>query len=67
MSYGTTEEKILAYNKYNELIKDMTKEQKIEYLEECKWNIEMVDRWQTQEYVNMNAVNTILKELKGVE
>lgn len=66
MSYGTTEEKILAYNKYNELIKNMTKEQKIEYLEECKWNIEMVDRWQTQEYVNMNAINTILKELKGV-
>ena len=42
-----------------------TKEKKIKYLEECKWQIELVDRWTEREYGCIEVVNKLLKELKG--
>lgn len=42
-----------------------TKEKKIKYLEECKWQIELVDRWTEREYSCIEVVNKLLKELKG--
>lgn len=55
------------YNYYKDRIKDMTLEQKIEWLEELKFNIDMTDRWQQEDYNATDAIHKILKELKGVE
>ena len=42
----------------------MTKEQKIEYLENCKWNIDMKDRWTDEDEEKYDIVNKLLKELR---
>ena len=42
----------------------MTKEEKIKWLEDLEWNIEMVDRWQKDEWVSIDAVRKLLKEIK---
>lgn len=55
------------YNYYKDRIKDMTLEQKIEWLEELKFNIDMTDRWQQEDYNATDAIYKILKELKEVE
>lgn len=55
------------YNYYKDRIKDMTLEQKIEWLEELKFDIDMTDRWQQEDYNAIDAIYKILKELKGVE
>lgn len=55
------------YNYYKDRIKDMTLEQKIEWLEELKFDINMTDRWQQEDYNAIDAIYKILKELKGVE
>ena len=55
------------YNYYKDRIKDMALEQKIEWLEELKFNIDMTDRWQQEDYNAIDAIHKILKELKGVE
>lgn len=55
------------YNYYKDRIKDMTLEQKIEWLEELKFDINMTDRWQQEDYNAIDAIHKILKELKGVE
>ena len=64
MDTGTAKEKIEKYNFYKEKIKDMTKEEKIKWLEDLEWNIEMVDRWQKDEWVSIDAVRKLLKEIK---
>lgn len=55
------------YNYYKDRIKDMTLEQKIKWLEELKFDIDMTDRWQQEDYNAIDAIYKILKELKGVE
>lgn len=55
------------YNYYKDRIKNMTLEQKIEWLEELKFDINMTDRWQQEDYNAIDAIYKILKELKGVE
>ena len=45
----------------------MALEQKIEWLEELKFDIDMTDRWQQEDYNAIDAIYKILKELKGVE
>ena len=55
------------YNYYKDRIKDMILEQKIEWLEELKFNIDMIDRWQQEDYNAIDAIYKILKELKGVK
>jgi hypothetical protein len=42
----------------------MTKEQKIEYLEDCKWSIDMKDRWIDEDEEKYDIVNKLLKELR---
>lgn len=42
----------------------MTKEQKIEYLEDCKWNIDMKDHWTNEDEEKYDTVVELLKELK---
>ncbi len=64
MSYGTEEEILEKYNYYKERIKDMAKEEQIEWLEDIEFNINMVDRWQTEEWICIKAINKLLKEAK---
>ena len=64
MDTGTAKEKIEKYYFYKEEIKNMTKEEKIKWLEDLEWNIEMVDRWQKDEWVSIDAVRKLLKEIK---
>lgn len=64
MSYGTEEEILEKYNYYKERIKDMAKEEQIEWLEDIEFNINMIDRWQTEEWICIKAINKLLKEAK---
>lgn len=50
--------------KYEEIMKDMTKEEKIEYLEDCKFNIDMIDRWTQEDEFYYDVVCKLLRELK---
>jgi len=52
------------YNYYKDRIKNMTKEKKIEWLEEVKFGIDMIDRWQQRDYNAIDSINKILKEIK---
>lgn len=52
------------YNYYKDRIKNMTKEKKIEWLEEVKFGIDMIDRWQQSDYNAIDSINKILKEIK---
>lgn len=52
------------YNYYKDRIKNMTKEKKIEWLEEVKFGIDMIDRWQQRDYNAIDSITKILKELK---
>ena len=61
-------------NKYEEIMynymiqmQGMTKEEKIEYLEDCKFNIDMVDRWQEHDKICYDVVCELLKEVKENE
>ena len=64
MSYGTEEEILEKYNYYKDRIKDMTKEEQIEWLEDIEFNIEMIDRWQTEDWICIKAIDKLLKEIK---
>ena len=50
--------------RYEENMKDMTKEEKIEYLEDCKFNIDMIDRWSQDDEFYYSVVCDLLKEIK---
>lgn len=64
MSYGTEEEILEKYNYYKDRIKDMPKEEQIEWLEDIEFNINMVDRWQTEEWICIKAISKLSKEIK---
>lgn len=51
----------------NQLKKYKTKEQKIEYLEQLKFLIEMIDRWTDFDAESFNAVCELIKEVKNNE
>lgn len=51
----------------NQLKKYKTKEQKIEYLEQLKFLIEMIDRWTDFDSESFNAVCELIKEVKNNE
>lgn len=53
--------------KYEENMKDMTKEEKIEYLEDCKFNIDMIDRWSQEDEFHYDVVCKLLREVKKDE
>lgn len=53
--------------KYEENMKDMTKEEKIEYLEDCKFNIDMIDRWSQEDEFYYDVVCDLLREVKENE
>ena len=61
---GTTEEVLEMYNYYKNRIKDMKKEEQIEWLEDIKFNINMIDRWERKEYICMDAIIKLLEEIK---
>ena len=50
--------------KYEEIMKEMTKEEKIEYLEDCKFNIDMIDRWSQEDEFYYDVVCELLREVK---
>lgn len=64
MSYGTEEEILEKYNYYKDRIKNMPKEEQIEWLEDIEFNINMVDRWQTEDWICIKAISKLLKEIK---
>ena len=49
---------------YKDQIKDMTKEQAIEHLEELKFMIDMIDRWDQNDKIAWNVLSNLIKELK---
>ena len=53
--------------KYEENMKDMSKEEKIEYLEDCKFNIDMIDRWSQEDEFYYHVVCELLREVKDEE
>lgn len=53
--------------KYEENMKDMTKEEKIKYLEDCKFNIDMIDRWSQEDEFYYDVVCKLLREVKENE
>lgn len=53
--------------KYEEIMKNMTKEEKIKYLEDCKFNIDMIDRWTQEDEFYYDVVCKLLKEVKKDE
>ena len=61
---GTKDEVLEMYNFYKNRIKDMKKEEQIEWLEDLKFDINMIDRWQEKDYVCMDAIIKLLKEIK---
>ena len=64
MSYGTEEEILEKYNYYKDRIKDMAKKEQVEWLENIEFNINMIDRWQTEDWICIKAINKLLKEVK---
>lgn len=64
MSYGTEEEILEKYNYYKDRIKNMAKEEQIEWLEDIEFNINMIDRWQTEDWICIKAISKLLKEIK---
>lgn len=64
MSQGTEEEILEKYNYYKDRTKDMSKENQIEWLEDIEFNINMIDRWQTEEWICTKAISKLLKEIK---
>lgn len=53
--------------KYVEQMVNMTKEEKIQYLEDCEFNINMIDRWQGDDKTRWEVVVDLLKEVKENE
>ena len=64
MSQGTEEEILEKYNYYKDRIKDMPKEKQTEWLEDIEFNIKMIDRWQTEDWICIKAISKLLKEIK---
>ena len=50
---------------YLNQLKGKTKEEQIEYLETCKFNIDMVDRWTEKDEECYHIVCELLKQIKG--
>lgn len=53
--------------RYLKNMDDMSKEEKIQYLEDCKFNIDMIDRWQDDDELCWRVVVDLLKEMKENE
>lgn len=58
-------------NKYEETMMNymiqmqgMSKEEKIKYLEDCKFNIDMIDRWSDYDELCWEVVVELLEEVK---
>ena len=51
---------------YLDIIKDMSKEEKIQYLKDCKFMIAMIDTWDSEDKIADRVLFDLLKEL-GVE
>lgn len=49
---------------YQEQIKGMTKEEAIEHLENIKFMIDMIDRWDQNDKIAWNVLSNLIKELK---
>lgn len=64
MSQGTEEEILEKYNYYKNRIKDMSKEEQIEWLEDIEFSINMIDRWQTEDWICIKSISKLLKEIK---
>ena len=47
-----------------ELEKRRTKEEKLEYLRDCKFNIDMIDRWQEEDKISYDIVCKLIKEVE---
>lgn len=52
---------------YKEQIKGMEKEEAIKQLEEIKFSLDMIDRWDERTRNAWDAVTELIKEIKGVE
>lgn len=50
---------------YLKQIKDMKKKEAIKHLEEIKWNIDMIDRWNERNEIAYDVLCELLKEMKG--
>lgn len=50
-----------------QLAKYKTLEEKIDYLERCDWQIQMIDHWTDRDWICNDIVHKFLKELKGVD
>lgn len=50
-----------------QLKKYQTKEEKKEYLETCKFNIDMIDRWTRKDEEAYDIVSDLLKQLESGE
>lgn len=53
--------------RYLERMVGMTKDERIQYLEDCKFNIDMIDRWTDEDKLYWEVVVELLKELRGEE
>ena len=50
-----------------ELKKYKTKEEKLDYLKECRWQIELIDRWNKENEKDYDIVNKLIKEVEENE
>lgn len=50
---------------YEEKIKGKSKEEAIEYLEEMKFGINMIDRWSREDENAWSVLTDMIKEIKG--
>ena len=41
-----------------------TKEEKLNYLKECKWQIQMIDHWTKEDRIDNEIVNKLIKEVE---
>lgn len=46
-----------------QLAKYKTKEEKLEYLRDCDWQIEMIDHWQRRDWICSEVVHELIQEL----
>ncbi len=53
--------------RYLERMVGMSKEERIQYLEDCKFNIDMIDRWTEEDKIYHNVIVNLLKEMKEDE
>ena len=55
-------------NKYLDFLKDFkTKKGKLEYLEDLRFSINMIDVWDEEDKVAINVIDDLIKELESGE